>query len=389
MYENKSEHHREEFEIVLTHNSSNKTVSFVRNRVREIHLDVFRRMNWVDKKTKHFFPGLLHYLLQFYNFINSLILISAVILIVLRFARNQTQWAFASLTFLLVSLNILDYIRVLPKLGAYIASILQIFLFDIPKFVVVVIVVLVSYIGSVHLAGRFEAQLRQANNSICLNQSSFIFWLNEPDTLTYSLRNPFYSGSIFLLDGGPGNVEEDLRTINFVFVFVYLFFAFLFIIVLINILIAQLSQTYAEISAEREFHFILQLAVQYELLSSNNLLFGSYFRPRSVIDHIVVSGDKWNKYLDKSPGRNSELLVRDIDSRSREVGKQVDTLQALLSRMKAVLNVTLGMVSHLYEDTTEKKGGKHSRNLAAEQVSNRLDALDSKMEKIIRLLENK
>ena len=106
------------------------------------------------------------------------------------------------------------------------------------------------------------------------------------------LRNPFFSGSIFLLDGGPGNVEEDIRTLNFVFVFVYLFFAFLVIIVLLNILIAQLSQTYAEISAEREYHFVLELAVYYELLSTGNLLFGAHFRPRSVIDHIVVSSEK-------------------------------------------------------------------------------------------------
>ena len=395
MYENRSEFKRDELEIVWTRDSSK--FSFVRRVFTEIKLDIFGKINWVDKKTKYLFPAILSYFLGFYNSLNFAFLISVLIFIALRFAQNQTQWAFASTTFLLISLNFLEYIRVLPKLGAYIASILKIFVSDIPKFVVVVTVALLSYTGSIHLAGRYEAQLRIANNSICLNESSFIFWFNLPNTLTYSFMKPLSSGNIFLLDGGPNSVEEDLMTLNFIFVGIYLFFAFLIIIVLSNILIAQLSQTYAEISAEREFHFTLELAVHRELLSTSNILFGHYLRPRSVIDHIVVSSDKWRKYLDKSPSRNSELLVRDIDLRSRDIDKQLETVQHLVYNVNSGLNVSTDMLTNLHKNLIEKKGehfrGKLSRNITAsleeEQVSNRLDALESKLEKIIQLLENK
>ena len=143
-------------------------------------------VHFIDKIT-FYFPsaGFVHFF-DFYNTLSGAGLITGIILVILRFSQSEYQWAFASLTFLLNSLNVLKYIRALPTLGAYMASILKIFVSDIPKFVIVVVVVLFCYTGSIHLAARFEAELRQVNNSIRLNESNIIFWFNPEESLTYT-----------------------------------------------------------------------------------------------------------------------------------------------------------------------------------------------------------
>lgn len=367
------------------------------NLFRSIGSNILGFGHFVDKRTFYFPSAFFDYFFAFYNTLHGIGLTAGIILVILRFSQSEYQWAFASITFLVNSLNILKYISVLPTLGAYIASILQIFVFDIPKFVIVVIVVLFCYVGSLHLAARFEAELRQVNNSVCLNESDIIFWFTPEETLTYSLRNPLFAGGIFVLDGGPDSVQSSLMNLNFVFIFVYLFFAFLIIIILLNILIAQLSQTYAEISAEKEFYFIFQRVVQYELLSIENLILGRYSRPRGVIDNVVVSHSKWRRYLDKSPSRSSDLLVRDIDVRSKVISEEVGSMECVVNRVKSGLDNSLDILTVVYdrfvqresENFREKLPRDSSTNVEVNLLNNRLDVLEGKMEKIIQLLENK
>ena len=354
-------------------------------------------VHFIDKRT-FYFPsaGFVHFF-DFYNTMSGVGLTTGMIFVILRFSQSEYQWAFASLTFLLNSLNVLKYIRVLPTLGAYMASILKIFVSDIPKFVIVVVVVLFCYTGSIHLAARFEAELRQVNNSICLNESNIIFWFNTEESSTYTLKNPLFSGGIFALDGGPANVESSLMSVNFIFTLVYLFFAFLIIIVLLNILIAQLSQTYAEISAEREFHFTYQRVVQYELISIENLIIGRYTRPGGVIDSIVVSKSNWRKYLDKSPSRSSDLLVRDIDVRTKDVNEKAYLMEYTVNRIKSGLDNSLDILNLVHDRFVGRANENFRRELPHDTSSktevkllnDRLDVLEGKMEKIIQLLENK
>ena len=67
--------------------------------------------------------------------------------------------------------------------------------------------------------------------------------------------------------------------------------------------------------------------MQYELISIENLIIGRYSRPGGVIDSIVVSKSNWRKYLDKSPSRSSDLLVRDIDVRTKVVNEKAYLIQ--------------------------------------------------------------
>ena len=365
--------------------------------LRSIESGIKGFWHFIDKRTFYFPSAVFVHFFGFYNSLYGVSLSTGIIFVILRFSQSEYQWAFASITFLVNSLNVLKYISVLPTLGAYIASILRIFVSDIPKFIVVVIVVLFSFIGSIHLAARFEAELRQVNNSVCLNESNIIFWFNPEETLTYTFKNPLFTGGIFALDGGPDSVQSSLMSLNIVFTAVYLFFAFLNIIVLLNILIAQLSQTYAEISAEREFYFIFQRVVQYELISIENLILGKYSRLHGVIDNIVVSKSKWNKYLDKSPSRSSDLLVRDIDVRSKLVSEEVSLMENVVKKIKSVQDNSLDVLNLVYDRFMERANENFSRELPRDTSSkaevnllnNRLDVLEGKMEKIIQLLENK
>ena len=357
-----------------------------------------KRVYLLDSKTRFFFTAVYFYFAELYNALDIGVLATGIIMFILRIVGDQTQWAFASLTFALLTLGFLQYIRVIPSLGAYIASILKIFGKDIPKFGIVILVVLFSFIGSIHLAGRYEAELRQPDNSVCSN-SSFIYWFSDEASINYNLKYPFISGLILVLDGGPGNVEDSLNTLNVVFFVVYLAFAFLIIVVLLNILIAQLSETYAEISSEREFHFQLYLAIYFELYSTTNTLFGKRYRPRSVIDRVTLSRAKWKVYLDKTPNRNSDLLVRDIDSRTKNVNDKTEGINSKVNAFKKNFSVLTDLLTRVYGGVVEGRG-EFSRgtmrskspirgDVSLESVSSRLDGLEQKMEKIIHLLEAK
>ncbi|KAI6651991.1 Ankyrin repeat protein [Oopsacas minuta] len=394
VYENKSEFSRESMTIHWLH--KHYRFSHMNSYYKVMRPYFFGFINWFDKKTLYVFPALFKHFYQFYNLLSIAAVSSGTIFIALRLTQDQNQWAFAALTFSLCSMFSLKYVSVLPNLGAYIASILQIFRSDIPKFLIVVFLILFSYIGSIHLAGRYEAQRRHPNDSVCLNDSSYIYWFNYEDSIGYTLKNPLISGTVFVLDGGPSDVQSSLLNLSFVYISIYLFFGFLVIIILLNILIAQLSLTYAEISAEREFHFIFQLVVYYELISTANLILGRYFRPRSVIKHIVLSKTEWRKYLNGSPSRSGDLLTRDIDVRSRNISDNVSLVQTVLSKMKSSLYTTSEIITHLYDNFVElrrdyfceKLPRDVSTSVDVEQINKRLDVLEGKMERIIQLLEN-
>ena len=82
-----------------------------------------------------------------------------------------------------------------------------------------------------------------------MNDTSQLFFFNQDTTDTYTFLTPFVDGMILLLDGGPGNRQDDILGVNLYFAVIYILFAFTIIVVLSNILIAQLSETYAELNA--------------------------------------------------------------------------------------------------------------------------------------------
>ena len=260
--------------------------------------DLFHQL---DIKLKYFFSAFPNYFDSVYNFIDWLAMISFIILIILRISGSYIQWSFAGMTFIFFSLTLFKYTRISPALGAYVSGVFRIFVIDIPRFFVLIVIILIAYVGGIHLAARQQPK-NNASNSVCMNamyegcnDTSEFFWFNQDQTCLYDLRLPVLSGLIFMLDGGPGNHEDDILQDNLFFTIVYLGFAFTIIVVMLNILIAQLSETYGEIIRENAYHYKLELVVTLELKSNLAFWLGRYFRKYIAIGSVTVPLSQWNR----------------------------------------------------------------------------------------------
>ena len=281
-------------------------------------------------KMFHFFDRVLcnlpsafsNYIFGF-NVIDFSALVCFPILCILRIAGSYVQWTFASFTFILFSLRLFKYTRVLPALGAYVRSVFRVFVRDIPRFIVIVLITSISYFGGIHLAARQQpfyssSNTVSLNNQVCSNTSQTqLFWFNQERTQNYDLRKPLISSIIFLLDGGPGNVEDDLLNVNFLFAALYIVFAFAIIVVLLNILIAQLSETYSEIIKTNEFHYKMELVVNLELKSNLAFITGKFLRKYISINKLEVPVSSWEHLKVTCPGKSMEQQVDEINNKLR------------------------------------------------------------------------
>ena len=261
----------------------------------------------VDVKSKFFFSAFLGYFDGVYNYIDWFAITSFIILVILRAVSSNVQWTFAGFTFIFFSLSLFKYTRISPALGAYVSSVFRIFIMDIPRFFILILIILIAYIGGIHLAARQQPISQQEATAqsmdglpypICNTSRSAFFWFNSDLTSVYDLRRPLLSGIILLLDGGPGNFEDDILVENFFFTFVYLGFAFTIIIVMLNILIAQLSETYGEIVKENSYHYKIDLVVTLENKSNLAFLFGKRFRKYTTVESLKISLPLWKQLKD-------------------------------------------------------------------------------------------
>ena len=268
----------------------------------KLFLKIFHR---IDIKLKYFFSAFPEYFDGVYNYIDWLAIISFIVLVILRALSSYTQWSFAGLTFIFFSLSLFKYTRISPALGAYVSGVFRIFAIDIPRFFIIVVIILIAYIGGIHLAARQQPKLNVSSNvcmnpayEVCNDTESEFFWFNQDLTCMYDLRRPLLSGLIFILDGGPGNHVEDIFQDNFFFTLIYLGFAFTIIVVMLNILIAQLSETYGEIIKENSYHYKIELVVTLELKSNLAFWFGKRFRKYTTIESLTIPLSLWNKLKD-------------------------------------------------------------------------------------------
>ena len=257
----------------------------------------------LDVKLKYFFSAFPEYFYGVYNFIDWLGLISFFVLILLRATSHYLQWTFAALTFIFFSLSLFKYTRISSALGAYVSAVFRIFVIDIPRFFVIVCIILIAYIGGIHLAARQQPSFNQtvcsvAPYQVCNDTQSEFFWFNRELTCLYNLKRPLLSGLIFILDGGPGNHVEDILQDNLFFTLVYLAFAFTIIVVMLNILIAQLSETYGEIIKENHYHYKIALVVTLELKSNLAFWFGRKFRKYTSVESLTIPLTRWNMLQD-------------------------------------------------------------------------------------------
>ena len=261
-------------------------------------------------------PSLLKDYFGVFNIIDLLGLVFLFFLIIFRLASSPFQWTLASFTIILFTLRLFKYTRIIPSLGAYVKSIFQIFINDITQFAAIVLIIMLAYFGGIHLAARQTFTSRDSTTPLlypaenCSNNSfTGLFWFDQERTGSYDLRRPLLSGIIFLLDGGPGNEETELLDSNFLFTLLYLAFAFTLIVVMSNILIAQLSQTYAEITKNSDLPFKLDLVVSVEYESNLAFFLGKRLRSFAHKEKLDFTPREWNALVKVDP--QEEILLKD------------------------------------------------------------------------------
>ena len=342
-----------------------------------------KRLRNIDSLLFHYFSAVSEYI-GVLNLIDICALLSLLLLIILRLSQVPAQWVFASFTFILFSLKLFKYTRIYPSLGAYVRTIVHIFLYDISQFGIIVIIFLLAYFGGIHLAARLSIVEPGAavslNGQTCSNRSlSSLFWFDAERTSIYDLRRPLLTGVIFLLDGGPGNEESTLLDSNFLFSLLYLAFAFTIIVVMLNILIAQLSETYAQIIKTSGFHYKMELVVTIEFSSNLAFFVGRKLRMFTSIKSLSIENSKWNLLKDSSPRKDTDLQIEENHGRLKKSVKLLEDekLRGTINHewVQDKINVMSQNVEYALKQNTTLDG--------------RIDNLEGKLEQILDLLTAK
>ena len=328
-------------------------------------------------------------------------LVSLFLYFFIRFSDPGIAWIFASLAYIAFILSLLKFTRIIPSLGAYIETVKAVFSKDIPRFLILYLIILAAFIGGSHLAARFNTRPRSElvrltpqglETEQCPNDTSQIFFFNEDMTNSYTLLIPLVTGIIFLLDGGPGNREEDVVGNNFYFVIIYLLFSFIIIVVISNILIAQLSETYATLSAQGTFYYRMGLVVTMELESSLAFFLGKYFRQLSSIRTLKIPIEEWKTLLSETPHGNInnhfEILEVKIDKSMAILSEENEKSLTLMENF-ASLGEKMGDVEKNLEQLNLNFGSTFTRKTEGiEQATPGEDFSKVKIEERIGMLES-
>ena len=326
------------------------------------------------------------------------------------YSSANTTWIFASLSFIGFIISMLKYTRVVPSLGAYIDTVKAVFSKDIPRFMVLYLTVLAAYIGGIHLAAHLQPLDSQQGarmtingtkkTDLCVNDTSQRFFFNKMMTENYTLLTPFVDGMILLLDGGPGNKQDDILGVNPYFAVIYVMFAFTIIVVLSNILIAQLSQTYADLSAQGTFYYRMELVVSMELESTLAFFLGKYFRRWSSIKSFNVPIDEWKDLVHNSPAEDINKQLSDLQHKMDKISTALyegiekintheETLDKVSEKVNEVLSKMFGPVDAKHGIAPKKFS---SQGLLFEDRIGKVEAavlhLEDKLNEILTLLRN-
>ena len=292
-----------------------------------------------DRKHRFILRAVYQHLRETYNVIDVCSIVSLIFLFFFRsimfFSDSSTlstlHWTISALTFSLFTFKFYKYTKIFPALGIYIETLSNVLSTDVPRFSLVIILLLVSYVGSIQLVARTYCPYDGG-------QCSFTNWFGDPDVPFSSFTTPFTSGLLFIIDGGPGNYEGSFRGVPLIFTIVYLMFAFCIIVILLNVFIAQLSQTYSNIySTKNLLDFKADLALEYE--TQSNVMFKFDYpirRPlkRIMVQSIIIPLEAWKSYLRSYQQRMSDS-ANDIEADNTQ-NSSSDCTNALLQSITEI-----------------------------------------------------
>ena len=343
--------------------------------------------------------GILYYI---YNSPSELLgIVSFYLYFAIRFFHPDISWLFGSLSFIGFTISSLKYTRFIPSLGAYIATVNAVFRKDIPRFLVLYVIVLIAYMGGIHLAARFEPlgnQVRMRldpngtqNQNVCESDSSQLFFFDKDLTNNYTLLFPFVDGLLLLMGGGPAAKEDQIFGINLYFSVIYFIFSFTIIVVFSSMLIAQLARTYGALSAQGTFYYEMKLVIAMERESTLAFFLGKYFRQLSSIKSFNVSIDEWNNLMydssDANINKQLNKMQLKLDKNSADVcegNEKIISQSEALDRLGEKVTKMLWKLDSLqmHVPAVPKK-----EDFAPVSIDERMNGLEQKLNTIIQLLK--
>ena len=291
----------------------------------------------VDKKCKFYPRAVYQHFRETYNAIDIGSVIFLILLFILRLILifstpvvSELHWTCSALAFIFFTFKFYKFTKMFPSLGIYIETLSNVLSTDVPRFSLVILILLLSYIGSIQLVARSYSREGA--------QCSFSHWFGDDTVAFSSLLTPFISGLLFIIDGGPGNYETSFRGVPLMFSIFYLVFAFCIIVILLNVFIAQLSQTYANIYTNKDLlDFKSELALDYETQSSVVFkLLSPLRRPlkRILVEGVIIPLKTWKSYYSEY-----EKRVSDTASSSEDENIHTEKLQSIKSPKSTEIEV--------------------------------------------------
>jgi len=161
----------------------------------------------------------LSYLKDLYNYLDLIGLLLILLILPFRFTDNpKTESGMAALAYLVNCLRVFKYFPAFQAIGIYSKTIANIIKYDMSKFALVFVVVVMAFGGSIFLSMRATG------------------------TMTYTLKQIFLKEIRALAEGNP--FADDYDNLNDGVTFLILLNMLVIIVILANILIGQLSARY-------------------------------------------------------------------------------------------------------------------------------------------------
>ena len=195
---------------------------------------------------------LVDYFSDLSNVFDTLGLSSLLLLIILRVAREEVQWVFATFTFFLNAVRIFKFIVLVPRLGPYSTIIFRILVKDVPLFSSLFLITLFIFTGGYFIA------LRTPYSSQGFSNASLVQDTTRTPGVDDRIYWVFMSGLRVLLEGNIYENNYLYNHLNWLAACIYLAFLFLTVVVFLNVFIAQLSDRYAEVKEKANQLYALQ-----------------------------------------------------------------------------------------------------------------------------------
>ena len=317
------------------------------------------------------------------NYLDVLGLLTLFILIVLRVTTQQTQWIFATLTFLINGLRVFKLVALLPRIGPYTNIIYKILINDVPLFSTLFFLTLLIFTG-----GYFVSLRTPYNNDGFVNAS-----LMQNTQRTQGIDNEvqwvFLSGLRVLLEGNVYEGQYLFRQLNWLAASLYLGFLFLTVVVYLNVFIAQLSDTYGTVrkNAERTYAWQrLNFIVQVQRTSLMSLCIDH--RKKYFVKEIPIDKETLFKYyaVHNIKALNTKNFTEDVDVKGMLASIQNQQIVARHTHEISRSTNTAGPPAQLPPPPPQQD---ESQSQQIQELSGRIDELLKEMRHKDALLEER